>query len=198
MAILIGLASSVLFAAAEGAAHATEAAHAAEGAEHKTGLPQLAIETFVGQLFWLAISFVFLFLVLTFLVIPRIRGVLETRRARVAGDLAAAAAAKGEADAALKAYEKAVEDARSRGRALAEDTRKATKADSDAKRAEAEAALAVKIADAEAQVAATKTEALTHIRAVASDTAAEIYARLTGETVTAADAASAVDAAMAR
>ena len=198
MAILIGLASSVLFAAAEGAAHATEAAHAAEGAEHKTGLPQLAIETFVGQLFWLAISFVFLFLVLTFVVIPRIRGVLETRRARVSGDLAAAATAKGEADAALKAYEKAVEDARARGRALADETRKATKADSDAKRAEAEAALAVKIADAEAQVAATKTEALTHIRAVASDTAAEIYARLTGEIVTAADAASAVDAAMAR
>jgi len=44
MAILIGLASSVLFAAAEGAAHATEAAP-------KTGLPQLAVETFAGQLF---------------------------------------------------------------------------------------------------------------------------------------------------
>ena len=198
MAILIGLASSVLFAAAESAAHATETAHAADGAEHKTGLPQLAIETFVGQLFWLAISFVFLYVVLAFVVIPRIRGVLETRRARVSGDLAAAAAAKGEADAALKAYEKAVEDARTRGRALAEETRKATKADADQKRDAAEATLAAKIADAETQVAATKAEALGHIRTVASDTAAEIYARLTGENVTPADAAAAVDATLAR
>jgi F-type H+-transporting ATPase subunit b len=198
MAILIGLASSVLFAAAEGAAHATEAAHAAEGAEHKTGLPQLAVETFVGQLFWLAISFALLFALLTFFIIPRIRGVLETRRARIQGDLAAAATAKGAADAALKAYEKAVADARARGRALAEDTRKATKADTDAKRADAEAGLAAKIAGAEAQVAATKSEALANIRAVAADTAAEIYARLTGESVTAAEAAGAVDAALAR
>ena len=51
MAILIGLASRALFAAAEGAAHA-------EAAEHKAGMPQLATETFAGQVFWLAISFV--------------------------------------------------------------------------------------------------------------------------------------------
>lgn len=191
MAILIGLASSVLFAAAEGAAHATEAAP-------KTGLPQLAVETFAGQLFWLAISFALLFALLTFFIIPRIRGVLETRRARIQGDLAAAATAKGAADAALKAYEKAVADARARGRALADDTRKATKTDTDAKRAAAEAGLTAKIAEAEAQVAATKTEALANIRSVAADTAAEIYARLTGESVTAADAAGAVDAALAR
>ena len=86
----------------------------------------------------------------------------------------------------------------SRGRALAEDTRKAAKAESDAKRAEAEAGLAAKIADAETQVAATKAAALANIRAVASDAAAEIYARLSGETVGAADAEAAVDATLAR
>lgn len=194
MAILIGFASSALLAAAEGAAHA-DAAH---GAEHKAGMPQLATETFAGQVFWLAICFVVLFAVLTFLVLPRIRRVLETRRARIAGDLTAAGVAKAEADAALKAYEAAVNDARARGRALAEDTRKAAKAESDAKRAAAEAGLSTKIADAEAQVAATKSAALANIRAVASEAAAEIYARLAGESIGAADAEAAVDAAMAR
>jgi F-type H+-transporting ATPase subunit b len=191
MAILIGSALSVLLAASESAAHG-------EAAEHKAGLPQLAIETFVGQLFWLAISFVLLFVLLNFIAIPRIRGVLERRRATISGDLAAAAAAMGDADAALKAYEKAVGDARARSRALADETRKATQADTDAKRHAAEESLAAKIADAETQVAATKSGALASIRSVAADTAAEIYARLSGDSVTPADADAAVATAMAR
>lgn len=191
MAILTALTSAAIFAAAEGAAHA-------EGAEHKTGLPQLAIETFAGQVFWLAISFVVLFVLLSWVVIPRIRGVLEMRRDRIAGDLAAAAAAKAEADGALKAYDKAVAEARARGRALAEETRRKTKAESDASRSEAEAALNAKIATSEEQLAAATAAAMTNIRAVASETAAEIYTRLTGETMAAPDALPAVDAALAR
>ena len=83
MAILTALSPAILAVAAETAPHAEAAAH---GAEPKAGLPQLAVETFAGQLFWLAIAFVLLYVLLAFVVIPRIRNVLETRRSRIAGE----------------------------------------------------------------------------------------------------------------
>ncbi len=195
MAILTALATAVLATAAESAPHAEGAAH---GAEHKTGLPQLAVETFAGQLFWLAICFVLLFVLLTFVVIPRIRGVLETRRGRIASDLAAAAAAKAGADAALKAYDAALAEARNRGRAMGDEARARVTAETEAARHAAEDKLNADLAAADSRIGATKTAALSNVRAVAADAAAEIVTRLTGESVTASDAGAAVDAALAR
>lgn len=186
---------AILFMLAESAAEAV--AHEEAGA-HPPGLPQLATETFAGQLFWLALTFIALFLLLTYVVIPRIRGVLEARQSKVAGDLAAAAMAKAEADAALKAYEKAVADARAHGRTLADETRNKVKAETEARRAEAETKLNADIASAEATIAATKADALSNVRTVAAETAADIVTRLSGEAVAPGEAASAVDAALAR
>lgn len=195
MAILTALASAVLATAADSAAHAADAAH---GAEHKAGMPQLATETFAGQLFWLAVCFVLLYLLLSVAVIPRIRRVLETRRAKIAGDLAAAASAKEAADAALKAYEAAVTEARARGRTLADEARGKVKAETDAARHAADAKLAADLANADARIASARADALAHVRGVAADAAAEIVTRLTGEAVPAAEAGAAVDAALAR
>jgi len=186
MAILTALAAAAESAAAHG------------GAEHKVGLPQLATGTFAGQLFWLAITFAVLFLVLSYVVIPRIQGVLAARQGRIKGDIDAAAMAKGRADAALKAYEAAVDDARARGRKLADETRAAVKAETDAKRGEAEARLANDIAAAEGRIAQLKATALANVKSIAADTAAEIVTRLSGDTITSAEAAPAVDAALAR
>jgi F-type H+-transporting ATPase subunit b len=195
MAILTALASAALAAAAGSAPHTEGAAH---GAEHKTGLPQLAVETFAGQLFWLAIAFVLLYVLLAFVVIPRIRNVLETRRSRIAGDLAAAASAKEAADAALKAYDAALNDARTRGRKLADETRAKVKGETEAARHAAEEKLNADLVAADGRIAAMKTAAMSNVRSVAAETAAEIVARLTGESVAAADAGAAVDAALTR
>lgn len=190
MAILTALASAILAVAAPSAAHGDAA--------QQQGLPQLATETFAGQLFWLAVTFVLLYVLLAFVVIPRIQRVLETRRAQISGDLAAAVLAREAADKALTAYEAAVADARTRGRTLADEARAKVKAESEAARHAADDKLNADLAAADQRIAATKTEALSHVRAVAAETAAEIVQRLTGDAVSAADAGAAVDAALAR
>ena len=197
MAILTSLSSAAIFVAAETATHGADAAHGGEAA-HKTGLPQLAVETFAGQLFWLAIAFVVLYVLLATVAIPKIRGVLEARQGKIAGDLAQASALKAQADAALKAYEKDVADARARARALADETRSQMKAESDAKRHDAEAKLATDIQAAEATIQGLKTAALANVKTVAAESAADIVTRLSGETITAGEAEAAVVAAMAR
>ena len=85
-------------------------------AEH--GMPQLDISTFTPQLFWLAIWFVILYLLMAKLALPRVNRLIETRRQRREGDLARAAQLKADAEAASAAYQKALAEARAQAQAL--------------------------------------------------------------------------------
>lgn len=159
--------------------HATTEAHG--GAHEDVGFPPFATETFGGQLLWLAITFVVLYTLLSRLVLPRLSGIIENRRAMIANDLDDAAAMKSRAEEAGAAYEKALAEAKGRAQALAQETRAKLSAESDAKRKALEADLNGRLADAEATIASKKTEAMSHVDAIARDTASAIIERLTGK-----------------
>ena len=53
-------------------------------------MPQLDVTTWPSQLFWLAITFLALYIVISRIAIPRTGGVIEKRKATISGDLAAA------------------------------------------------------------------------------------------------------------
>src|SRR5262245_37976006 len=101
----------------------------APGAPHEGGLPQMNTETFAGQLFWLAITFGFLFLVLSRVVMPRIGGAIEARAKHIQDDLDQAERLRKESSDALTAYEAALAQARGRATSLAEENRKRVTAD---------------------------------------------------------------------
>ena len=50
-------------------------------------MPQLNPEFFVSQIFWLTITFVFLFIFLWKISIPKIRNVLDSREKKINNDL---------------------------------------------------------------------------------------------------------------
>lgn len=162
------------------------------GAHADVGFPPFATETFAGQLIWLAITFVVLYTLLSKLVLPRLSGIIENRRALIAKDLDEAAAMKTRAEEAGVAYEKALAEAKGRAQALAQETRAKLSAESDARRKVLEADLAKRLSDAEATIAAKKTEAMSHVRGIAHDTATAIVERLIGR----APASQAVEAAL--
>ena len=70
---------------------------------------------FPSQLLWLAITFGLFYLFLKRVVLPRVGGILEVRRDRIAQDLDQAARMKDEADAAVAAYEQELAEARGQG-----------------------------------------------------------------------------------
>ena len=97
--------------AAGGIAFGLSAAHAAE--EHGGGgLPQLNPETFPTQLFWGAVAFIALYLLMSRVALPRVAAVIDERGERIGEDLDKAAQLNAEAETAHAQYEKALADAR--------------------------------------------------------------------------------------
>lgn len=158
------------------------------------GFPPFKTETFPSQIFWLAITFLFLFVVLWRIAGPRIKGVLTTRHGQVQGDLAQAQRHRTDAEGASAAYQAALAAARTRAQTLAEENRKRISGEIDRAKQEADAAAQADIAKAEARIAASRGEARTEVARAAQDAAIAIVARLTGDSVAPEEAANAVRA----
>jgi F-type H+-transporting ATPase subunit b len=146
----------------------------------KGPFPPFQSETFASQLVWLTLTFVLLYVLMAKVALPRIGGIMEARRARVADDLAQAERLKGESDAALAAYEKALADARGRAHTLAAETREKQAAEAEHARKALETALNVKLAEAEKSIAESTAAAMKNVRAIATEAAAAIVQKLIG------------------
>ena len=173
-------------------AAATIATTEAPGGQQPAGFPPFKTETYPSQIFWLVITFGFLFLVLWRVAGPRIGGVIAARRGAINADIEAARKARGDADAAETAYRTALAGARARAQGLAEETRQKLAAEIAAEKARADAEAAQAMAAADARIAATREAARGHVAQAARDAAAAIVARLIGDTVSPDEAAAAV------
>ena len=108
-------------------------------AEHSGGFPPFDQTTFPSQIFWLVVTFAFLFVVLWRMAGPRIQGAIALRRDAINKDLDEAARQRDEAEAAGAAYQTALSNARSRARELAEENRKRIVGEIEAAKAKADA-----------------------------------------------------------
>jgi F-type H+-transporting ATPase subunit b len=146
----------------------------------KPPFPPFNQETFASQFVWLAIFFIALYVLISRVAIPRIGGIVEARRDRIAGDIAEANKLKEQSDAALAAYEKSLADARGRAQALANETRDRLNAEAEKTRHALEAELNARLGKAEETIAATKRAAMVNVQSIAGDTASAIVERLIG------------------
>lgn len=146
--------------------------------------PPLDSSTFASQLVWLAVTFGFLYFVLSKYLLPRIGEVIEERGERIKRDLAEAERLNDQTKSALADYEKALGDARATSTALAKETQARLAGEADKERAAADLQNSRLLADAERRIAETKSRALANVSAIAGDTASAIVTKLTGLTAT--------------
>ncbi|MFC6197234.1 F0F1 ATP synthase subunit B family protein [Ponticaulis profundi] len=160
-----------------GADHPADAA--AHGADHAgAAFPPFDFSTFPSQLFWLAISFVLLYVLLSRLVLPKLGGIIEQRKGRIAADLDEAARMKTEADEALVEMDKQLSVARSDARAKAEQARSEIDAKISEITATKTAELDAKLSEAESRIDGMKSAAMANVSDIASATTAAILAQL--------------------
>jgi F-type H+-transporting ATPase subunit b len=173
-------------------------AHTEVPGGHGGGFPPFQKETFASQLFWLVIAFVLLYVLMSKLALPRVGSIIEARRARIDGDLAAANELKTSADAAMAAYEKSLAEARNRAQTIGNETRDRLNAEAEKSRKALDEQLNIKLAEAEKTIAATKTSAMSNVRSIATDAASAIVTRLTGTAPADAAVAGAIDSVLKR
>lgn len=137
-------------------------------------MPQLDPASFPSQLFWLAICFGTMLLVLSVLVLPRITRTLATRQGHIDADLEAAESLRADAQAALAAYDAALQQARNNALALAQDMRAEIQAETDRQKAELDARLAEEAQKADAALKAARDTALAGLDAAARDVVGDV------------------------
>jgi F-type H+-transporting ATPase subunit b len=170
------------------------AAETAEAAEKGGSLPQMDVSTFPSQIFWLAVTFGALYLIMSRMVLPRLGAAIEERRDRIADDLDRAAESRRLAEEAEASYHRSLADARARSQAIAAETRDEVNAEIAALQKAAEKSLAARAAEAEAKIAAMKGAASAKVREAAVDTTRAIVEALIQET----PAEAAVEAALSK
>lgn len=159
----------------------------------KGGMPQLDFATFPNQIFWLIVTLVVIYLVLSRIALPRISAVLAERSGTITNDIAAAEELKQKAVEAEVAYQQALTDARAQAGAIVAEAKAEIQADLDVEIKKADAQIAAKAAESEKAIAEIRDGAVKSVTQVAKDTAKELVAAMGGsadaKTITAAVAA---------
>jgi F-type H+-transporting ATPase subunit b len=154
-------------------------------------MPQFDFGYWPGQIFWLLVTFAVLYTLLTTWLLPRVRGTMDAREDRIAGDIQEARRLRDLAEADAKKAEAEMIDARASAHKTAADQKAKSGAESAQRKALLEAELSGKLAKAEIRIRASRDEAMSHVRGIAEDTASTIVEKLTGLPVSDADGLSA-------
>lgn len=179
---------------AEGHAAGTEVP---AGPAHEDVFPPFDSTYFAPQIIWLALIFGLLYLLMSKLALPRVAGILSTRKQTIGDDLAAATKAQQDAAAAAAAHEKTLAEAKGKAQALGQQAHAEAAATAEARRGQLEAELGAKLSEAEMKIAGTKAAAMANVEGIAVDVAHAILQHVTGRQADPKAVAAAVAAAKA-
>ena len=147
---------------------------ATETKEHAVGMPQLDFATFPNQIFWLVVTLIVVYFVMSRVALPRIASVLAERHGAIQSDLDKAEQMKTQAVEAEAAYNQALVDARAEAQTIVADARAEIQKDLDAAMAKADAEIAAKTAESAVALKEISDSAAAAVKEVANSTSAEI------------------------
>ncbi|AMW34592.1 F0F1 ATP synthase subunit B' [Haematospirillum jordaniae] len=143
-------------------------------------MPQFEPSTFASQLFWLAVTFTLLYVLVSRYAIPRLGEIMEQRQRTVEDDLDRAKLLKAETETSIRAYEKALTDARSKAQDLLRQAQEEVTRQAEIRNREVSVRLAAQIRDGEDRIAKARDAALVSVRDLASVVASDAAAKLSG------------------
>jgi len=157
---------------------------------------QLALVAY-SQFFWLLLVLGLIYFGIGRMMLPKIQSTVDARDKRIAGDLAAAQAARASADEIEAAYRARIDESRAEALKVAAAAKASSAKATEERMHAANAETAAKLEKAEARIRKATDKALADIEAVAAGAAQDMVQRLAGVAVSDQEAARAVSAAMA-
>ena len=157
-------------------------------------MPQIAQigEIYASQLFWLAIFFGAIFVVIGLGMLPKIQSTVDARDAKIAADLEAARGARHAADSLEEGYRAEMDKSRAEAARLAAEAKaKAAKA-TEQSVATADTAIGGRLDAAMVRIGEARTAALAEIESVAAEATEQLVSRVSGLAIDAATVRAAV------
>jgi F-type H+-transporting ATPase subunit b len=153
-------------------------------------MPQLDFSTFPNQIFWLVVTLVVIYLILSRVALPRIGAVLAQRRGTITNDIAAAEDLSRKAAEAEEARLNDLAEARAQAAKIVDQMKAEIQAELAEALAQADEEIGAKTADSERRIGEIRASAQESVAEVARDVAKDIVTMLGGKadgrTVTAA------------
>ena len=161
-------------------------------------MPQLDPTSFPSQIFWLVITFVFLWWLMARVALPKVGLVLEERQKKISDSLDMADDLRKEAGSELDAYDVAISTAHDEARKVINDANQEGTQASANQLAEMRISLTNQIAEVEAEIESVKEKALNDISQSAREVAISTLDNLVGIKVPAKTLNAAIDNAMTK
>ena len=161
-------------------------------------MPQLDVSNFPSQIFWLVVTFVFLWWLMAKVALPKVGLVLEERQKKINDSLDMADDLRKEAGSELDAYDVAISTAHDEARKVINDANQEGTQASANQLAEMRISLTNQIAEVEAEIESVKEKALKDISQSAREVAISTLDNLVGIKVPAKTLNTAIDNAMTK
>ena len=161
-------------------------------------MPQLDVSGFPSQIFWLVITFVFLWWLMAKVALPKVGLVLEERQKKINDSLDMAEDLRIEARSELDAYEIAISVAHEEARKVINDANQEGTQASANQLAEMRISLTNQIAEVETEIESVKEKALEDIGQSAREVAISTLDKLVGIKIPAKTLNAAIDNAMTK
>ena len=167
----------------------TEKVFAAESG----GMPQLNPEFWISQIFWLTLTFGFLYLVLSKLILPKISANLESRKLQISDNIEAADKQRGESEKKLKEYEEIVLRSKIEAKNIFNQAREKALKNINEKKEILDRQIEDEIKKAEDEINLLKKEAPLKINKIAIETASALSQKLIGADINQSSISAIVD-----
>jgi len=149
-------------------------------ATESTGMPQLNPEFWVSQIFWLTITFGFLYVVLSKLILPKISANLEIRKSQILENIEAADKQREESELRIVEYEKIVQNSKDQAKNYFKKSREKLLKDINLKKDALDKDLSEEIQKAETQIQEFRNRAPEKINRIAIETSSDLLQKLIG------------------
>jgi len=155
----------------------------AAGGEQNSGMPQLDVQTFSSQIFWLVVTFLITFLILKLSITPKLSEILSNRKNRIDSDILEAKKAKEEAEKVKLEQEKSISDAKSNAALIVKEVIDKSNHTIRENETIAKDKFQKKISEAEKNILSIKSDILNNISDTATDLTILITQKFSGSNI---------------
>ena len=144
------------------------------------GMPQLNPEFWVSQIFWLTITFGFLYIILSKIILPKISANLELRKSQIQENIEAAEKQREDSESKIKNYNEIISKTKLEAKNIFKDARERTVKEINLKKDSLDKQINEEIKKAEEEINLLKKKAPEKINKIAIETSSELIKKLLG------------------